>query len=76
MKLKDLVEVTLAFIVFGVLVLFVVGVLVAEICVFVAGVFVVWGIPLPLWLKILATLGIVSLAFDRIMFAWDYVKRR
>jgi len=75
-KLKDLLEVTLAFIVMGMMVLFVVVVLVAEVSVFVAGVFVVWGIPLPLWLKILATLGIASLAFDRIMSASEYIKRR
>lgn len=76
MKLRDLLEVTLAFIVMGIIVLFVVGVLLAEVSVFVAGVFVVWGIPLPIWLKILSTLGIASLAFDRITSAYEYVKRR
>lgn len=76
MKVREIVEAVFAFFIMGVMLLFVVVVLAAEVSVFVAGVFVVWGIPLPLWLKILATLGIASLAFDRITSAYDYVRRR
>lgn len=74
--LREVVEVSIAFVVTVLVFLLIITVAVSELSVFVAGVFVVWGIPLPNWLKVTATLGIVFLAFDRIIFAYDYVKRR